>query len=361
MNAKSVSAIFILSLAVLAFTACGEKSSGSREDSSGTVSARVITVALEELPVYSTAMGTVEAFDKAVLSTRMMGQVRRVNVEEGDRVKAGQILLQLDSRDISSRIEQSKAMLAAAKSQAGNARAYFERIEKLYNEQSATKQALDNARTGFEAAEAQAKAAGEMVAEAESNLAYTNITAPFAGYVTSRTVQAGDLGSPGMPLVTVEMQDSLKVIATVSEQEVSLISPGQMVRVETDLPGLAPLEARVAAVVQAGDPGTRRFKVKLVLPNPGGVIRSGIFTRVLFKTGREQAIAVPEAAVVRRGQLTGVFVLDEQNRTSLRWVRLGRKIEDRIEVLSGLSAGDKVVSGELRLLREGQRVEGVAL
>ena len=359
MKEKNFLGVSTLLSALLLATGCGNQGHDQQSQAVPALQAPVFTASLRQLPIFTTAMGTLEPYEKAQLATRIMGQVRRVSVEEGDRVSAGEVMIQLDSRDISSRVEQSEAGLTAAKSQFNNARAYYERIKKLYGEQSATKQALDNALTAYEAAGAAVKAAEGRVTEAGASLHYTNITAPVSGFVTSRSVQKGDMASPGIPLATVEMQDSMKILTTVSEKDVGMISVGDTVWVETDVPGLERRKARVEAVVQGADPKTRRFRVRLVAANERGKLRSGMFARVYFKTGSVETLAVPDSAIVRRGQLTGLFVLDQESRCRLRWVRLGRTSDSSVEVLSGLTPGDRVVAGGLRLLREGRTVEEV--
>ncbi len=343
--------------AVLLVAGCGGKDLAVKQESGGTLQAPVAVVTAGEFPLYTTAMGSVEPYDRARISTRVTGYVRSVLVEEGDRVRAGQVLLRLDSRDAVSRIEQAGAALAAAGSRLENAETYYNRIKKLYDEQSATSQQLDNVRTQYEAAKAGAQAARNRVTEARSQLDYYNIKAPFGGFVTSRAVAEGDMGAPGAPLVTVEMQDSLKIVTTLGEKDVGKISAGQSALVEI---GSGRFQARVESVVPAGDPATRRFKVRLVVPNEDGTLVSGLFARVLFRTGTVETISVPETAIVRRGQLTGLFVLDDENISRLRWVRLGRSSGERVEVLSGLAAGERVVAGKLRQLREGVKVREVS-
>lgn len=359
MKVKVFFSISAFTFSLLLAGGCGGEEAEQSSKAGPPVQAPVFKASLQQFPIYTTAMGTLDSYEKAQLATRIMGQVRQVNVEEGDRVSAGQVLIQLDSRDISSRVEQSKAGLAAARSQFENARAYYERIKKLYEEKSATRQVLDNARTRYESAEAAARAAEGRINEARASLAYTSITAPFAGFITLRSVQKGDMASPGLPLATVEMQDSLKILTSVSEKDVGMINVGDVAWVETDVPGLGRRQARVEAVVQGADPRTRRFKVKLVLHNEDGRLRSGMFARVYFKTGSVETIAVPDSAVIRRGQLTGLFVLDGENSSRLRWVRLGRTSGTSVEVLSGLAPGERVVAGGLRQLRDGQKVEEV--
>jgi len=356
---KKFAIVTILFLSVLFAAGCGGTDLAVEQIQGGTIRAPVATVTADRFPLYTTAIGSVEPFDRARLSTRVMGHVRAVLVDDGDRVKAGQVLLRLDSKDMASKIEQAKAGLAAAESQLANAEAFYGRIKKLYDEQSATKQNLDNARTQYEAYKAGAEAARNQVTEATSQLAYFNITAPFAGVVASRSIDEGDMAAPGMPLITVDMQDSMKVVTTISERDVGKVVVGQNALVETGVGGARHIQARVESVAPAGDPATRRFRVQLVVPNSDGSLVSGLFARVLFQTGTDQTISVPEDAIVRRGQLTGLFVLDDQGATRLRWVRLGRTSGDRVEILSGLTAGEKVVTGSLRQMREGVKVQEV--
>ncbi len=357
MKSKLTLGLLVTALALGLTAGCGNRADSREQAPPEAVQAALYEVRQETLPRYSTSMGTFEGFQRAQLSTRVMGNVRRVLVEEGQPVRRGQTLVELDREDVQSRIEQSRAMLQAAASRMNNAKVYYERIAKLHEQQSASRQQLDNARTQYESAQAEESAAHSRVREAGSNLGYTVIAAPFDGVISEKRVQAGDLASPGQPLLTVEAQERLKVRTTVSEQELGAIAVGDTVRVETDLPGAKPLRAVVETIDPGGDPRTRRFAVKLVLLDQGEGCRSGMFARVFFRTGDEQAVAVPDSAVVRRGQLTGLYVVDDRGLSRLRWVQLGRRADQRVTVLSGLAPGDRVIVSGLRLMREGRSIE----
>jgi len=356
---KLFSLIAVLAPGVFLTGGCGD---GPREEPAAaeTVSVPLYTVKLRELPTFTTAIGNFEPVSKVQLATRIMVHVKQVRVEAGDRVKAGQVLVELDQKDILSRQKQSQAMLASAKSQLANARSYYNRIKKLHDERSATDQDLDNARARLESAEAAVSAAEGQLSEAQANLNYSRLVSPFDGYVTAKTIEAGDLASPGAPLVTVERQDSMKIVAMVNERVVDRISVGQKAWVQTDVHGSARLPATVEAVIPSADPRTRTFQVKLVLGNPEGTLKSGMFARVFFQTGTARTLAVPDSAVLRKGQLTGLFTVDDNGRARLRWVRLGQAGAEMVEVLSGLEPGDKVVLSGHHLMREGQKVEEVA-
>jgi len=348
--------LFLLSLSL----ACGSPKEAVEEGARGELQAALYKAEMRELPLYTTTVGTLEPFTRAQVSTRIMGHVQQVLVQEGQKVKRGQTLLRLDMQAVSGQVEQSEAMLAAAKAQSENAEAYYKRIKNLYEDKSATRQALDNAQAQYQGALAQVQAAEGGIAAAKSNLAYSVLAAPFDGYVTGRTVDPGDMAAPGMPLVTVEQQDSLRILTTLNEQDLGKIAAGDEAWIETDLAGQERRTARIEAVVPSADPRTRSFRVKLVVDNKDGALKSGVFARVSFATGSGQLLAVPAEAVVRLGQLTGLYVLDSRNLTRLRWVRLGKTSGDMVEVLSGLNDGETVVLAGDRQLGEGLSVREVS-
>ncbi len=353
------SSVVFLAAALLG-AGCGGSSESVQEGARGSIQAGIYKAELRDLPVYTTAVGTLEPYNRAEVSTRIMGNVQQVLVDEGDRVRRGQTLVRLEMQAVSGQIEQSEAMLAAAKAQLENAEAYYNRIKNLYEDKSATRQALDNARSQYEGALAQVRAAGGGIAAARSNLDYSVLTAPFDGYVTGRSVDRGDMAAPGMPIVVIERQDSLKIVATLNEQQFGRVSAGDSAWVETDMAGPGRRLARVESVTPAADPRTRSFRVKLVLDNSDGALKSGLFARVHFATGAGQLIAVPQEAVVRRGQLTGLYTLDSSGLTRLRWVRLGKTSGEMVEILSGLSAGESVVLAGQQPVTEGLSVQEVS-
>lgn len=361
MNGKLITAWFSSSLILLLLgTSCGGGTGKVEPPAAGTIQAPVFRAARSVLPVYVTAVGALEPYNRAQLSTRVMGNVTEVLVREGDRVRRGQALLRLDMRDLSGRIEQGEAMLSGAKSRLENAEAYYNRIKNLYEDRSATKQALDNALSQYESSRAEVRAAEGRLSEARSNLDYSIISAPFAGYVTSRGVERGDLASPGLPLIVLEQQDSMKIVATLNERDISAVAAGDEALVETDLPGVGRRQAVVEAVIPSADPRTRSFRVRLVLDNSDGALKSGVFARVLFRTGESPMIAVPKDAVIRRGQLTGLYTVDENNLTRLRWIRAGKESADMLEILSGLEPGENVIVAGDRVIAEGMKVQEVS-
>lgn len=299
---------------------------------------------------------SVEPIRRAMPATVLMGRVLRIARREGEAVRRGETLAVIDARDVEARRAQAEAGLAAAKAQETNARAMLDRMRRLVDRQAASKKNLEDAELGHEAAAAGVKAAEEAVAAASVYTGYANVTAPFDGVVVRRNVEAGDLAAPGMPLFVVEDLSRVKIEASLPESDASGLRPGDPVRVESDA---GPIDAEVAEVLPAADPRSRTFTVRSVVANAEGLLRSGAFARVRFPSiaaHESPGVAVPGEAVVRRGPLTGVFVVDAEGIARLRWVTLGAPAGGAVDVLTGLEPGARVVSPVPEGLEDGRRI-----
>ncbi|MHB8079313.1 MAG: efflux RND transporter periplasmic adaptor subunit [Candidatus Krumholzibacteriia bacterium] len=320
------------------------------------VRAAVATAERLQVPVITSATGSVHGAARADISTRMMGWVRRVHVEEGQTVRAGAPLVTIDDGDLRAKRSQVEAGIAEATAVLANADKTAARFEQLYAEKAVSKQQLDDVLTGRDRARAGLAAAQAGRDEIADHLRYLDIVSPLAGLVVRKTVQAGDMASPGMTLVSVEQVDRMKIVARVGEKDVSSVAVGDSATVEvTSLPG-ATFRAVVTKVVPAADPGSRTFEIEAFVPNPDGRLKSGMFARVLLATGRRDAVLVPQAAVVTRGQLRGVYVIGADGAVALRWIRLGNPDGARIEVLSGLEGGETLAISPAEPLADGDRV-----
>jgi len=211
-------------------------------------------------------------------------------------------------------------------------------MEALHAQRSVTDKNLEDATAGHRVAEANLEVARANLAAAEVMLGYAEIEAPIAGWVTAKMVEAGDMAAPGRPVVVIEDLSRVKIAVSVPEGVVAGLTRGQAANVTVLGQRRA---ATIDRIVPAGDPATRTFTVEMVLPNPDGAIKSGMFARADFDTGTRSAVLVPASAVIERGQLSGVYVVDEGNRATLRWIKLGMQRDDGIEVLSGLQPGER--------------------
>lgn len=291
--------------------------------------------------------GTLVSLDEADLATRTSGTVEEVLVDVGSSVRKGEVLLRLDDTSTAAQLDAAQAGLRQA-------RRRFERIEALAADGAATQQELDDARAGWETAQAQ-------VASARSQQSYVELRAPFDGYVTARFADRGDLAAPARPLLSLARTDSLKVVTDLPGEVAGALSPGDPAAVV--LPdGRTRLAARVVRISPALDRASRRARVELLLDPPGGVpapdLRPGAFVRVEIEDSRTRSLWIPADALVRRGQLRGVFAV-EGPRLRLRWIRIGEDRPDAIEILAGLDGDARLVRRPDVALVDGTPVEGV--
>lgn len=228
-------------------------------------------------------------------------------------------------------------------------------MQALYDQKATPKKNLDDARTGHARAQAAVQTAEASLKEIEVTLAYSAVRAPFDGVVTRKMTEAGDMATPGAPLLVVEDPSRMKVVARVSEGAIDALRIGGAAAVEIDAAGSRRLPCTVARVVPAADPASRTFDVEVVLDNADGRLRSGAFARLLIESGERRAVLVPKAGLVRQGQLEGVYVADGDV-ARLRWVRTGQDYGDRAEVLSGLSGGERIVVSDVDRLRDGDKI-----
>jgi membrane fusion protein, multidrug efflux system len=328
------------------------------------------------------AVGTVRARTSTVIASRMMAYVRSVNVRLGDSVIGGQLLIVLDARDLDAARRMAQAVreeaasaaveadhaVASARAQLDLARITYRRISDLYQKNSVSNQEYDEASAKLKVAQAKfdttvsrqalvlAKThqAEESMAASEISRSYAEIRAPFAGTVTERQIEAGALAAPGAPLLTMEQAGGFRLEVAVEESLLATIRIGQPVTVKLDSLDQSVI-AKVSEVVPSVDAATRSFLVKVDLPSVPR-LRSGVYGRAQFARGTRHAIVLPVAAVSEQGQVQSVMVV-EDGVARARLITTGQKQGDWIEVLSGVSAGEQVVSPRPSTLLDGARVE----
>ncbi|MBI5569149.1 MAG: efflux RND transporter periplasmic adaptor subunit [Desulfomonile tiedjei] len=288
-----------------------------------------------------TVSGTVIPRETARVASRVSGYVVELNVDAGQQVKKGQVLLRIDARELTEREAQARAALDGAKADMAKAKTDFERYSTLFEQQAVAKQAYDDAKTKYETAQAGEARAESLLEEAKTQLEYARVVAPFDGIIATREVNVGDLASPGQALLTVYMPGTLELVAPVGEQYGPFLKASDPVTVEVDSVGLKQAST-IREVVPQREPKTRTITVKVPLPEHAGLV-PGLYGTLTFKTRASEVITIPAEAVKSVGQLTTVRVL-EGGKISIRHVKTGRNLEgDRIEILSGLNPGEEVV------------------
>ena len=348
---------------VLALTACGGDTAAppAATRSAEPFAVQTATAHVEAVPSETRASGSVEPLRRVMPGTKVLGRVEAVEVGEGDRVRRGQLLARLESRDLEAAVAQAEAALAMAEARLENARVQHDRMRDLHGRGSVTDKALEDATTGFEVGRAAVAQAEANLAAARVDLGYAEIRSPLAGWVVAKHAEAGDMTAPGAPMFTLEDVSRVKINVSVPEAEVVGLFEGGGARVEV-------LDRRIDAaidrIVPAGDPASRTFSVRLLLDNTDGALKSGMFARVSFEHGERAVMRVPASSVVRRGQLEGLFVVSDADALTarLRWIKTGRATagadgETRVEVLSGIEAGERYVVAPPPGLADGDPVE----
>ena len=346
----------MLALGLMLAAGCGQEPATVAETPGGPP-IEVATQVAASQPVADTVTvtGTVEPSRRASPGTKILGRVATVPVEEGQRVRSGQLLARLDDRDLRAAVHQAEAAVAMAEAQRTNALAQYERMQELIRRGAVTTKNLEDATAGYRVAEAGVAQAQANLDAARVTLGYAEVTSPLDGWVVTKRIEQGDMVAPGQPLFVVEDLEPVKVVAEVPERDVTGLAEGDVVRVELDALDLAE-EARIERLVPSGDRQARTFELHTLLPNPEGRLKSGMFARVQLSRGSREALLVPRDAVVARGQLEGLFVVDDQQRAHLRWVRTGSVIGDQVELLSGLSPGERFVLAPPATLTDGATI-----
>lgn len=329
----------LIVLAALSAAACGGAAPehGDAATAPARAAGSALAVAAETVADHAEATGVAEPVMQATLSTRLMGTVTAVRVREGDVVPAGAPLVEIDARDLAAKEQQVAASVAEAEAMLREAETHAERIRALYAEEAAPRAQLDAAETGLARARAGVAAARAGGAELAAVRDYSVVRAPFAGTVTARMVDPGAFAAPGAPLVTMQDPTRLRVSATAPPEAVRGLRRGDAVAVRIE--GVE-TTATVEGVVPA--PAGQVYTINALVENPDGRFLPGSAATILIPRGERTAVFVPQAAVVRQGDLTGVDVRTAEGATR-RWVRLGREVGGRVEVLSGLRAGETIV------------------
>lgn len=334
---------FSLTLAM----SCG-KAKSEIQDNTPAIAVKVSAITQDNNSPYVTASGKTEAENSANVSTRIMGYVTKVHVKVGQKVTAGQLLVSINNTDLQAKKAQVDASILQASAAFNNAKKDYERFVALFNQQSASQKELDDMTSRYEMAKAGLEAAKQMRNEVLAQFSYANITAPFSGEVTNTFVKEGDMANPGMPLISVEGASHMQVTAMVSESDIASIKNGMNAKVLVKSTNES-FNGKVSEVSGSAKNTGGQYLVKINLDKTPATVLSGMFVNVQFpiayqkQTVASNNVLVPESALVKQGQLTGIYTIGEGNTAILRWLRIGKNFDNQIEILSGLSANEQYI------------------
>ena len=378
---------FFLLAGITAMTAgCGEKgkhgpASAERPLVTGV---EVITAGAVSRESFAEVVGAVRAKTIAAVAPQVMGRVTSLPVAEGDRVKKGALLATIDDTQIRAQLaaaeamvveaeaalEEAKRSVAQAEASRTLAEKTYERYRMLSEEKVVTPQEFDerevkrtvavkdherslDRRAQVAAKIAQAKG---QEAAARAMLSYTRVTAPFAGIVIEKKIDAGSTVVPGVPILVLEDTDRYRIEAPVPESYLGLLTVGSRVRIVLDAPPGTEIPGKISEVVPTVDPASRTFTVKVDLPG-GETLRTGMFGRVLFPSGEETVLSVPRRAILRVGGYDGLYTVSADNVARLVMVKTGKVSGEDVEILAGIGPGTRVAVSPVDRLSDGVRVE----
>jgi multidrug efflux system membrane fusion protein len=389
--------VVVLALVVV-LVGCSEREEPAVSKAAPPATASVVVkpALSETVPEGVEAVGTVMSRRRTVVSAKVLATVVAVSRREGDRVRADEVLVELDERDLRAQLERAQAAareardaldetaqaiqaadaaIEAAAARSELASATQRRYTTLYERRSVSPHEYDEitARAKSAAAElararqsravlvakqqqarARIEQADAEVANARVALSYARIVAPSDGVVVARTVEPGAVAGPGTPLLTID-EEHYRLELAVPESAAGRLGIGQRATVTIDALR-RPLDAAISEILPAADPRTRTVTVKLDLPASAD-LRSGLYGTARFGAGQRTALLLPLAAIGRRGQLERVFVVDQANVARMRLVTTGKAYGDRVEILSGLDPGERVVVDGAERVTDGERVE----
>jgi RND family efflux transporter MFP subunit len=287
------------------------------------------------------AEAIVEAGRESTLAAQVAGRILALTVDAGDVVKQGQMLARIDDSEARNSIAGTQAQVAQAEANLVNAKASYERTKQLVARKFVSASALDKAQADYHAAQAQVDAAKADVAQSSTTRGFASITAPFSGLVSARLAQVGEMASLGRPLLTMFDPATLRVVANIPQENLDEVRKAG--RASIEFPALGKwIESASITVLPAADNKTHITQVRIELPKNSAEIYPGMFARAHFATGQAKKMLVPAAAIVRRSEVTGVYVVAGEY-VQFRQVRLGEELAGGlVEVLAGLDAGQRI-------------------
>jgi RND family efflux transporter MFP subunit len=340
-TAVTMLVVLVLGAVGTASLTFGKPRQENKQSEAAPVPVSVMTVQSMKIDAVVTGAGVLNSRNTSILSSKVMGKVVELRVSEGDRVSQGTLLVKIESGEISAQAYQAQAAF-------NNAKGQYDRIKTLFDQHASTQMEMDQATLGLESARAGLNAAKAM----ES---YTTVVAPIAGQIVEKKINLGEMALPGQPLLKIEDNRALRLEATLNEQDIRVVHPGQSVRVRIDAVPDRQITGRVALVVPASDIRTHSFIVKIDVPAERNLV-TGMYGKAFFSAGKRDAILVPRSSVVEMGGLTGVYIVSPEERAVFQMVQFGEKNGDSVEAVTGLKAGDRVVVSRHETSIDGRKV-----
>lgn len=285
--------------------------------------------------------GVLEAVRRSTVSAETSGRIEELPYDVDDYVPKGEVIVRFRNAEQRARLESAQAGLEEARAQFKQAESEYRRMKQLLEQNTVSESTFERAESAYESAKARVEAARAQLAQAEEQFERTVVRAPYAGVVTERHVEVGETAQPGTPLMTGLSLEHLRAVVDIPQQYINPLREHREARVE--MPDGHSVEAEKVDVFPYADRATHTFRVRAELPEGQHGAYPGMLVKVAFTTGTEVMLLVPADAVVRRSELTAVYVRGDDGTLAFRQIRVGRERDGRIQVLAGIEPGERVV------------------
>ncbi|WP_456388714.1 efflux RND transporter periplasmic adaptor subunit [Profundibacter sp.] len=349
-----IASAFIIGVGLLTLAACREDPDPHQPPEPKTLELPVTQAIVKQIERLYSTPGSVASDERVEVSSRTTGYIQRISVHEGDVVSKGGILVEIDPTDIEGAINRGQATLSSAQTALKDAEQDVVRLAGLLEKGVVSNETVRKANVGRDVAQAHLAEAQAALDTALAGRRYTTIVSPIDGIAVARQKQVGDLATPGVPILTIESRTDLLFKTSVSESRIGSVRVNAPIGVEIDALGQTEITGEILRIIPSGDPVTRRYDVEIALP-AGQEAFPGMFGRAHFITGTDVIVVVPTDALLERGGLKGVFVVEDDH-AKFRWLRLGRIFADTTEVRVGLDGGETILARDDVQLRDGDKI-----
>ncbi len=347
-------AVFMIAGIVLTIGGCGKKEEKASPEK--VVNVKIINIEKKSLRPFVETVGTLKPYEEVLVSSEIEGILRRITVVEGAKVAKGMLLAEISDTDYQLSLRQAEASLRQAEATQANARQEYSRKESLYKEQLVTQQQFDDIAARREVAEGDMDRAKSALALAKEKLSKTKIYATMLGEVKEKRVTAGDFIKNSTPLISLIKVDPLKLNFTVIEKDVGKLKTGQDVSFRVDSFPDRAFQGHLKNIYAHMEEKTRSLQVEALVPNNQGILKPGLFARVILYTGMaKDTIIVPITSLLYEGSNIKVFVV-ENGRAVERLVKVGQKYGEFMEVTNGLQFGEQLVIAGQNNLAKGVKI-----
>lgn len=338
-------------LALLTLTACKQEQhvTSIKQES---IAAPTLTVQVEDLPFGTVVPGMVFADRRIDISSRVVGLIETLDLRAGQTVNKDDLLVHIDSDDIEEAIRQAKAALMQAEEKLTDATIDLDKFERLAKKGSVSTESLRKANVNKTIAEAARSQAAAVLSSAEAQRKYAEIRSPVKGVVVNVNRHSGEIAMTGTPIMTIESRELLLFKIYVAEGTLPHISEKEEIEVRIDAMKEQVFKGFVRGIVPSSDSRTHRYEVDIALPASDALV-PGMFGRAVVSQGARQVPIIPKSAIVKRAGLRGVFVVNDDQTSSFRWLRTGQEWDEKTEIVAGLKAGERIILEPAENLRDG--------